>query len=73
MTKILYSKSTRRCIISDPLGNTDCLILKDLPDGIVGGEVIHSAPIGLEAMSESFSNKDIHDWEEKEILSFDNL
>ena len=61
--KILYSPSTRRAIYY----YGDYAITSIVDDNYRVEQNLHSAPIDLETMSESFSNQSIKDWEERWI------
>ena len=61
--KILYSRSTNRAIYYYGSGCTTSIV----DEQYHAVAHIHHAPIDLRTMSQSFSNSEINDWEEKEI------
>ena len=61
--RILYSPSTRRAIYY----YNGFSVTSEVDDEYKVVENIHSAPIDLETMSQSFSNESIKDWEERWI------
>jgi hypothetical protein len=60
---ILFSPSTKRVIWYD--GNQS--ITAQLTDDYEWGKAIHFAPIGVDDMSELFTNEGINDWEKRSI------
>ena len=67
-TEILYNKSTRRAIMDTPDGSMTIQLNEEFH--YVG--VVHSAPIGKDIMSKSFSNDGLV-WEKKEIEYWNEL
>lgn len=66
--KVLHSKTTKRVIAPSASGGSITMIFDEKP-----ADLIHAAPTDIDTMSESFSNREISDWEEKNITKWDDL
>lgn len=62
-TPVLFSPSTRRVIWGGP----NLTVTLKLNESFEATHEIHAAPIGIDAMSESFSNRHVQDWVRAEI------
>lgn len=69
-TEVLYSPSVRRVISPIDAGMTGTIQLDEKFQAI---NLVHAAPIDSQTMADSFTNKEIGDWEIKEIDDWTDL
>ena len=71
MTDIMFSPSTMRVCTPFSAGVQATLQLNENFEA--DGKPLHTAPIDVETLSESFSNENITDWERRSIDSWTDL